>query len=142
LADLPSARPSLPGWSERTLTILVAEDEPLVRAVLVDCLEERGFNVLEASNATSAIQLIAYSDFTICAVVTDICMPGDIDGIGLMHWVHHNRPGIPVIVTSGFCTEQAQLDARDGAYFYAKPYDCEKLAIKLTELIGRPLESR
>jgi DNA-binding NtrC family response regulator len=128
--------PRVPGWSERTLTILVAEDEFLVRAALVDCLEERGFNVLEAASAASAIQLIAYSDFTVCAVVTDICMPGEIDGIGLMRWVHHNKPGIPVIVTSGFCSEQAQLDACDGACFYAKPYDCNDVAIKLLELTG------
>jgi DNA-binding NtrC family response regulator len=135
LADLASARPSLPGWDERASTVLVAEDEFLIRAALVDCLEELGFNVLEAANVASAIQLIAFGEFTVCAVVTDICMPGEIDGVGLMHWMHLNRPGVPVIVTSGFCSEQAQLDACAGACFYSKPYDCNEIAAKLVELL-------
>ena len=71
MADIPEARPPHPGWSERTFTILVVEDEMPIRAMLLDCLEEHGFVVLEADNATAAIQLVSYSDLAIDAVVTD-----------------------------------------------------------------------
>ena len=121
---------------ERQFTILVVEDEFPVRAVLVDCLEEQGCNVLEAANGAAAIQAFLYSEFRIDAVVTDVRMPGAIDGIGVLNWVRENRPGVPVIITSGFCTEQDQRAANDGGCFFAKPYDCDKVATKLIQLLS------
>lgn len=132
--DLPARLPH-PGHSERTLTVLVAEDEVLIRAALVDYLEEHGFIVLEAGDAVAAIQLMSYGDLAIDGVITDISMPGEIDGMGLVNWARRNRPHVPIVVTSGFYSEAAQA-AGNTICFFQKPYDCEIVAEKLCALIG------
>jgi CheY-like chemotaxis protein len=123
-----------PGPSERALTVLAVDDEPLILGMLVDCLEKRGFTVLEAGCAISAIQMMSYGDFAIDGIVTDIQMPGEIDGVGLVNWARCNRPQIPIIVTSGFYSEVAQAAGRS-VCFFRKPYDCDAVAARLFELM-------
>jgi CheY-like chemotaxis protein len=136
LVDTLRARPPHTGWSERTFTILVVEDEMLVRAMLVDCLEGYGFAVFEAENATSAIQMVSYSGLSIDAVVTDIRMPGEVDGLGLMRWLCSSHPQIHVVVTSATCGEELEEAGGGKAYTFTKPYDCDAVAMKLAELLG------
>jgi len=131
-----TARSPLPGWSERKPpTILVVEDEPLIGLALVDALEERGFVVMEAGNAAAAIQCLVYSDFAIDAVITDICMPGEIDGLGLLHWIRENRPSLPIIITSGVRRDDGIAEATGGACFFDKPYDCAVVADRIHQMI-------
>ena len=62
--------------------VLVVEDEPLVRALTVDALEDDGFNVLEAATGDYALTVLRGRN-DIRAVVTDVEMPGQIDGFAL-----------------------------------------------------------
>jgi DNA-binding NtrC family response regulator len=135
VTDIPAARAPYPSRSERTSTVLFVEDEAPIRVLLVDWLEECGFAVLEAGHAGAAIQLAAYGELPIDAVVTDICMPGEIDGVGLAHWFQRNCPAVPIIITSGICSEAAKGTTGDGVFFFLKPYDCAAIAAKLGGMI-------
>ena len=85
---------------DRTPTILVVEDEFLIRAMLADYLQDCGFKVLEGSNADEAVAIIENMDTQIDLVLTDIRMPGSMDGFGLVRWISANRPDINVIMAS------------------------------------------
>lgn len=85
---------------EAGLTVLVVEDEPIIRFTLTDVLEEAGYTVLEASNVLEAVAIIG-KVHTISAVVTDIDMPGGLSGIDLVHMLDTCQQHISVIVTSG-----------------------------------------
>ncbi|MCB5173917.1 response regulator [Microvirga lenta] len=85
--------------SDLRIVILVVEDEPLVRMFLADALDDAGYKVFEAVNADEAVTLLqARPD--IQAVVTDIEMPGSMNGIGLARPVRERWPGIGLLVTS------------------------------------------
>jgi CheY-like chemotaxis protein len=102
------------------MVILVVEDEPLVRMFLADALDEAGFKVFEAVSANEAITLLkARPD--IQAVVTDIEMPGSMNGIGLTRAVRARWPGIGLVVTSGRVRPGLDDLPADVA-FLAKPY--------------------
>lgn len=102
------------------MVILVVEDEPLVRMFLADALDEAGFKVFEAVSADEAITLLqARPD--IQAVVTDIEMPGSMNGIGLAQAVRERWPGIGLAVTSGR-VRPGPDDLPEDVVFLAKPY--------------------
>ena len=82
-------------------TVLVVDDDQLVREPIADYLREVGFDVLEAADAREAIDLVDHSR-RVDLVFTDVRMPGDLDGIGLARWVRTHRPGLPVLLTSGY----------------------------------------
>ena len=83
--------------------VLVVEDEAIIRMMLIDSLEDAGFRVVEAEDADAAIAHLK-SDPNIDAVITDVRMPGSMDGIGLARWMRTERPTTPIIITSGFAT--------------------------------------
>src|SRR5579872_2705059 len=103
-------------------TILFVEDEVLVRMDMAEFLRQSGFRVSEAANATEAIDALN-SKFAVDLVVTDVRMPGNMDGFALAEWVRANRAGVEVILCSG------DADARERASkspdlggFLPKPY--------------------
>jgi DNA-binding NtrC family response regulator len=79
-------------------TILVVEDEILVRMYICDALRTHGYNVLEASNADDALRMLD-RQADIQLVFTDIRMPGRFDGLDLAHDAEER--GLPVVLTSG-----------------------------------------
>jgi CheY-like chemotaxis protein len=81
-------------------TVLVVEDEALIRMVTVDTLEDAGFNTIEAANADEAIAIVC-DRHDIDVLFTDVNMPGKLDGMDLMRLVTENRPDISVILASG-----------------------------------------
>jgi CheY-like chemotaxis protein len=105
--------------------ILVVEDDRLVQLELADWLGALGLTVLTADNADDALALLdARADVEI--LLTDIQMPGSMDGIRLAHRVAERRPAIRILVMSGlYATELSVLPA--GSRFFPKPIDHEKL---------------
>lgn len=84
-------------------TILVVEDEPLIRMTAVATLEDAGFQVLEAGNSAQALDMLArHEDVSI--LLTDVRMPGRMDGLGLVAQVQHDHPAIRSIVVSAHAT--------------------------------------
>jgi CheY-like chemotaxis protein len=115
-------------------SVLIAEDELLIRFALSDCLADRGFRVLEAGNASEAIDLLE-AEPEIDLVFTDIRMPGAMNGIDLANWVHAHRPGLAVVLTSGDA-RKAELAAKikPEEPFIPKPYDLESVADRIADL--------
>ena len=109
-------------------SILIVEDEPLVRLCATQALEDAGYQVIEAASADEAIAILE-NRRDIRVIFTDIHMPGSMDGLKLAHAVRHRWPPIKIIVTSG--REMiAPQDLPYGGRFFAKP--CDPAAIKDT----------
>jgi CheY-like chemotaxis protein len=115
------------------ITILVVEDEFLLRADTVDFLKEADFVVYQASNADDAIALLEHH-LDIQAVFTDIQMPGSMDGLKLAHYVRGRWPPIKLFITSGLprpLLEHMPL----GSGFVGKPYQLGGVADSLRTLM-------
>ena len=81
-------------------TILLVEDEEIIRLMLVEILRQQGYTVLDARLAADALALAARHDKPIHLLVTDMSMPG-MNGWDLAKTLRAARPGIPVLFTSG-----------------------------------------
>ena len=99
--------------------VLLVEDEPLVRTLQVDILREAGFWVLEAQDADEAFEILKRRP-DVRAVLTDVDMPGSLDGFEFARLVHQGWPQAGVIVISGK-TAPAEGDLPASAVFAAKP---------------------
>jgi CheY-like chemotaxis protein len=83
------------------ILVLVAEDEALVRFVIVDALEDAGFDVIEAEHAEAALGVLQIHAARIHVLFTDIHMPGAMDGLALAHHAATRWPKIALLLTSG-----------------------------------------
>lgn len=106
-------------------TILIAEDEALVRLAISDCLAEHGFNVYQAASAAEAIGLLE-SHSAIDIVFADVCMPREQDGRKLSRWIRTNRPELALLLTSGEVPRRDLLsELAQNEPFFEKPYDLQ-----------------
>ena len=80
---------------------LIVDDEPAIRAYLKAILQCKNVQALEASNAVQALQMLQKHGNGIDLIITDIQMPGDLDGVDLAYSVKHSHPAIPVLLISG-----------------------------------------
>jgi two-component system, response regulator PdtaR len=112
-------------------SVLVVEDEPLVRTVVVEYLSERGVKVVEAENAIMALALLRCRP-DIKLLFTDINMPG-LDGLALAKEVHRRWPSMLLILTSGRQVSRTEMPAQ--AEFFPKPFDFDRLAGRINELL-------
>ena len=105
----------------RKAIVLVVDDNPLIRMGVVDNVVTAGFGALEASNADEAIRILeARPDIHL--VLTDVEMPGSMDGLKLAHYIRGRWPPVKLIVVSGkTILNESHLPL--GAKFFAKPYD-------------------
>jgi two-component system, response regulator PdtaR len=122
------------------LVVLVVEDEPLLRILAVEVVEEAGFVALEASNADEAVILLQ-SRSDISVLFTDIDMPGRMDGLKLAYAVRGRWPAIKILLVSGQVRLQSsQLPSN--SRFVAKPYRAEamieELRARLLIVYNRP----
>jgi len=115
-------------------TVLIVEDEAIVRLELTTQLNEMGYIALAAGDADQAIALLDRHP-EISILVTDIRMPGSMDGLRLAHHVRHRWPPIRIIVVSGLLdTELSQLPV--DSIFLSKPNAPEDLAQALLYMTG------
>ncbi|MDB5316961.1 MAG: response regulator [Rhodospirillales bacterium] len=114
--------------------VLVVEDEALIRMTLVDYLEEAGFTVREADGADVAVKMLTAGE-AVDAVVTDVRMPGSMNGLGLISWIRDYCGVIPVIVTSGYVTRDDVRQANATAAVIPKPYAPRDISDLLHTLI-------
>jgi len=112
--------------------VLVVEDEPCLRLVAADYLEECGFAVLQAANGDQAIALLRRHD-SVAAVFSDIQMPGSVNGVGLARWITEALPDVAVLLTTG----QAQHANPREWPLLAKPYDLAEVERWLREMVER-----
>lgn len=113
------------------VTILVVDDEPLIRLDIAYMLEDLGYQTIEASNADEAMQLLAELP-QIAAIVTDVDMPGTMDGRQLAMTVSNRWAPCKLIVMSGHRMLTAP-DLPSGAVFISKPVPARQLASALAD---------
>jgi CheY-like chemotaxis protein len=113
------------------VSVLVVEDEAIIRASLAEHLKLSGFDVSEAQNGDDALgHLLA--DLAIDVVFSDVQMPGQLDGLDLARWIRANRPVIHVLLASGridFARVASGLC--DPRSLFAKPYEQEAVAERI-----------
>ena len=112
--------------------ILVVEDEPLLLMLAVDLVHDAGFEALEASNADQALKILE-TVADIVVLMTDIDMPGTMDGLALAAAVRDRWPPVSIIVVSGKRRPRAE-DLPAGGVFFAKPYDIRQVTNTLVRM--------
>jgi CheY-like chemotaxis protein len=140
LSDAPAevvraedAPQELKGGAER---ILLVEDDPTVLALTLDMLTGLGYQATTATHAAEALKVI-HSDAPIDLLFTDVVMPGGVSGVELARTARQVRPGLPVLLTSGFMGEGAVLETAEFPLL-DKPYETAALAAKLRKILDRP----
>jgi two-component system, response regulator PdtaR len=114
--------------------VLVVEDEPLLRMMAIEVVEEAGFVALEAGNADEAVALLE-SRSDISLLFTDINMPGSMDGLKLAHAVRRRWAPIKILLVSGQVRLQpSQLPS--SSRFVTKPYRTAAMVEELRSLVG------
>jgi CheY-like chemotaxis protein len=117
-------------------TILFVEDEVLIRMDMAEFLRECGYRVHEAGNANEAIEALQ-SKMSVDLVVTDIHMPGEMDGFALARWIEDNRPGVAVILTSGIARPPDRpCGLPETIPLLAKPYTGRTLLDLIKQLLA------
>lgn len=130
---MPAAEPAPQDVPE---TILVVEDEILVRMVIADYLRDCGYRVIEAGNAEEALTVLRSSE-PVDVVFSDVQMPGEIDGFGLARWVRQHQPQVKVLLTSGNARAAAVAhDLCEDRPLEAKPYQPQSVLDRIKRLLA------
>jgi CheY-like chemotaxis protein len=129
-----SARPMTLDRSRIPAVILVVEDEMMLRMRAVDMVEDAGYTPVEAVDADGAVAILE-SRSDIALMVTDIQMPGSMDGLGLAHAVHERWPSIKIIVVSGRL-KQPNIDLPADSRFFGKPLEAVEMIAQMRSMIG------
>jgi two-component system cell cycle sensor histidine kinase/response regulator CckA len=124
----------------RVETILVTEDEALVRKVTVSILEDSGYSVLSARDADEAMRLAEHCS-SVDLLVADVMMP-KTTGPELAEKLARSRPGLRVLFISGYDRDeliQMRMLKKQAGAFLRKPFTRTQLASKVRELLDDPL---
>jgi two-component system cell cycle sensor histidine kinase/response regulator CckA len=113
--------------------VLFVEDEFLLSHMMAEALSEHGFLVHAFANAKDALRHLTCG--SPCDILlTDINLPGSMDGAALARIARQLRPELPVVYASGSYNKLDQLDAVAGSVFVAKPYNPDKLCEMLSDM--------
>jgi signal transduction histidine kinase/DNA-binding response OmpR family regulator len=145
LSDLQRAAPSVPAIASRggTESILVVEDEEMLRDLARGVLTREGYTVTAAGNASEARALIA-SQGPVDLLLTDVVVPGGFNGVELANQLRTLCPGLRVLYMSGY-TDSAVVHhsiLAPGAFFLQKPFTPLELTLKVRRVLdGEPEQS-
>lgn len=114
-------------------TVLIVDDEFLIRMVLADTLFDEGYDVVEAGNVLEAVAILGQRKIDV--VITDIDMPGGLSGLDLARMITSTHSNVPVIVSSG--RHRLQTDELPGdIVFIAKPYQLDVMTATVGQMTG------
>lgn len=119
-------------------TILIVDDDPLIRSMLADSLEGQ-YEILLAGDGVDAVYLFESNAERVAAIVTDLEMPR-LGGQSLAEWVHHISPQLPVIIMSGSFEQEIfkDLSRRPMTSFLGKPFETSQLEAILDQVLETP----
>jgi two-component system, cell cycle sensor histidine kinase and response regulator CckA len=132
-----SSRPATSTWSMEG-TVLVVDDEPLIRTLAARMLERLGFDVLTAEDGVAALEVFDdHADEIVC-VVCDLTMPR-MNGWETLTALRERRPGIPIVLASGYDRAQAMAgDHREHPQaFLSKPWNVARLRAALETALAQ-----
>lgn len=123
----------VPSAASSRLLVLIVEDEILIRMLLSEALRHEGYAVIEAANADEAL-LVLHASPNPDVLVTDVRMPGTVDGFQLAAYVRRTRPELKVIITSGHAGADGARGLAD--VFLPKPYELGAIVGSIRTLIA------
>ena len=113
---------------ESRAVVLIVEDEILIRMLLAEALRQADYDVIEAANGDEALSVLHTSPDP-DVLITDVRMPGSIDGFELAAYVRRTKPGLKVIITSGHAGPDRAVELADA--FLHKPYELSAIVARL-----------
>jgi signal transduction histidine kinase len=131
-ANVPEASESL-GDGE---VVLVIDDEPSIRMLITDVLSDTGYSVLEASDGPAGLRVLQ-SAARIDLLITDVGLPGGMNGRQVADVARTLRPDLKVLFITGYAENALMGNGHleKGMHVLAKPFEVERLAIKIRELV-------
>ena len=118
------------------IAVLVVDDEPFVRMDMAEILRRAGFQVEEASNSDEALEKLNGGSYPLRALVTDVQMPGTMNGYGLAKLVHKRFPQAAIVVISG-AVRPSLGEMPSNTTFLAKPVIPERLVRAVNEALAK-----
>ena len=117
-------------------TVLIVEDEPVVRAVIVEMLGEQGYQTLEAVDGPSGLRILR-TNARIDLLVTDVGLPG-INGRQLADQARETRPGLKILFITGYAESVAMSDGflEEGMEMITKPFDLDNLSQRIRAMVS------
>ena len=134
LPDLASAP-----RAEQGETVLIVDDEPSIRMLVTEVLEDLGYTAIEAADATAGLKVLQ-SDVRIDLLVTDVGLPGGMNGRQMADAGRQHRPDLKVLFITGYAENAAVGNGHlePGMAVLTKPFVMEALATRIKELIAAP----
>lgn len=118
------------------LLVLIAEDEFLIKANLEEVVTEAGFEHMAVSNAGKAIRALEKDSARFCALITDVRMPGQINGWDLARRARELQPLMPVIYMTGDSAKEWAAQGVPNSILLQKPFVHAQLVTALTTLLN------
>jgi len=118
-------------------TVLVVEDEPVVRAVILEMLQDQGYRVREAVDGPSGLRILR-EDIRIDLLVTDVGLPG-MNGRQLADQARETRPDLKILFITGYAESAAIAEGflQPGMEMITKPFDLDNLSRRVREMVGK-----
>jgi signal transduction histidine kinase/ActR/RegA family two-component response regulator len=122
-----------------TESILIVEDEPVLREMARDILESCGYSILEATSGKDALDVWSRNTGHIDLLLTDMVMPEGVSGVELAEKLLASQPGLKIIFTSGYTADEVspEILARTRAQFLQKPYNHASLAKTVRDCLDK-----
>ncbi len=123
--------------SELGETILIVDDEPTIRMLLVEVLSERGYSVIEAADSVAGLKVLR-SDVHIDLLISDVGLPGGMNGRQMADAGRELRPGLKTLFITGYAANAAVDDGhlQPGMQVITKPFSVDSLTERVQELIA------
>jgi CheY-like chemotaxis protein len=117
-------------------TVLVVDDEPTVRMLVGDTLAELGYQAIEAADAASGLKVLE-SDAEIDLLITDVGLPGGMNGKQMADAARRTRPNLKVLFITGYAENAALSNGHlePGMHVLSKPFAMDKLASRIRSII-------
>ena len=112
--------------------LLVVEDDDIVRMLMVEVLDELGYSVIEAEDASAALKVLEDPNQPLALMMTDVGLP-DMRGEALAGKARELRPLLPVLFASGYAEN---IDVPEGMHMIGKPFSIDQLRDKVQGILG------
>ncbi len=134
--EVEDFEPALAAARAEGETVLVVDDEPTVRMLVGDTLAELGYQAIEVADAPTALKLLE-SDIEIDLLITDVGLPGDMDGKQMVDKARVRRPKLKVLFITGYAENAAISNGHlePGMHVLSKPFPMDKLAARIRSII-------
>jgi DNA-binding NtrC family response regulator len=119
-------------------TILIVDDESTLRSVFSDLMTGEGYRCITAANAVDALQIIESNLLKFDMLVTDVKMPGGLDGVGLAGKMRDLQPDVAILLITGYARSRETREAKARGYrILEKPFRHAELEAAIAEELGK-----